>query len=353
VLGAAYDLRGVERAADLPAVVVEVTERLVACEIPSYSEVDLDARTIVAVAPRRALFPGAEDVVGRYVHQDPRVSYFEETGDGSAVMLSDFMTQRQLHGLDLYDLVYRRVGLEHAVSLVVSHRRRDARRSATQTRVTVGRTSGGFSDRDRDVLNAVRPFLAQVKSSLDDVEQLRATIRDFSDAAAGERLVVVLGPEGRVADTNAPAAELLRRLGSRSAAELPEPLHSWARQHPAPGPDARPLMVEGPRGLLGARLIRGRSGNPAVIVLEPFPGEGSVASLSTLGLGQREALVLRAVAHGLSNAEVARGLGISRHTVAKHLQHVYAKLGVSNRTAAVRAARAATPGDNEQSRSGR
>ena len=36
-------------------------------------------------------------------------------------------------------------------------------------------------------------------------------------------------------------------------------------------------------------------------------------------------------ATGASNAEVALSLGISSRTVAHHLQHVYAKLGISGR----------------------
>jgi DNA-binding CsgD family transcriptional regulator len=49
----------------------------------------------------------------------------------------------------------------------------------------------------------------------------------------------------------------------------------------------------------------------------------------------REAEVLRAVAEGLSNREVADRLVISEKTVARHLANVFTKLGVSSRTAAV------------------
>ena len=44
--------------------------------------------------------------------------------------------------------------------------------------------------------------------------------------------------------------------------------------------------------------------------------------------------MLRLVAAGASNREVAERLTISEHTVARHLQNVFAKLGVSSRTAA-------------------
>ena len=48
----------------------------------------------------------------------------------------------------------------------------------------------------------------------------------------------------------------------------------------------------------------------------------------------REREVLGWLARGKSNAEIGAILGISSATVGKHLEHIYPKLGVENRTAA-------------------
>ena len=56
-------------------------------------------------------------------------------------------------------------------------------------------------------------------------------------------------------------------------------------------------------------------------------------------LTDRELEVLERVARGDGNKSIAAGLGIAEPTVKAHLVHVFDKLGVDNRTAAVRVAR--------------
>ena len=51
-------------------------------------------------------------------------------------------------------------------------------------------------------------------------------------------------------------------------------------------------------------------------------------------LSAREQEVLTHLVAGRSNREIAEKLVISPHTVARHVEHIYAKLGVTNRTAA-------------------
>ncbi|WCZ33421.1 Transcriptional regulatory protein LiaR [Corynebacterium massiliense DSM 45435] len=56
-------------------------------------------------------------------------------------------------------------------------------------------------------------------------------------------------------------------------------------------------------------------------------------------LSGREIEILKALATGASNKQLAQGLFISEATVKTHLIHIYQKLGVDNRTAAVNVAR--------------
>lgn len=53
-----------------------------------------------------------------------------------------------------------------------------------------------------------------------------------------------------------------------------------------------------------------------------------------MGLSPKQAETLLWVAQGKSNAEAAAILGVTEGTVKKHLEHIFAKLGVEKRGAA-------------------
>jgi DNA-binding CsgD family transcriptional regulator len=55
---------------------------------------------------------------------------------------------------------------------------------------------------------------------------------------------------------------------------------------------------------------------------------------SELGLTTREGEVLSWLSKGKTNRDIAQILGLSPRTVDKHLEQMYSKLGVENRTAA-------------------
>ena len=69
-----------------------------------------------------------------------------------------------------------------------------------------------------------------------------------------------------------------------------------------------------------------RPSTPEPTVVESYPA----------GLSAREVDVLRLVAQGMTNAEVAGKLFISSRTVSWHLGSIYRKLGFSSRTEATR-----------------
>ncbi len=67
------------------------------------------------------------------------------------------------------------------------------------------------------------------------------------------------------------------------------------------------------------------------------PGEDETPDGVLQSLSPRERDVLRLLAGGLSNKEIAEILGISVHTVDVHNRRIFKKLGVRNRTGAANA----------------
>ena len=76
----------------------------------------------------------------------------------------------------------------------------------------------------------------------------------------------------------------------------------------------------GPTNLL--RLIEGDLGSDQTVLRKK------------LSVTEREAEVLLWIARGKSNRDIAEILSLSPRTVNKHLEQIYAKLGVENRTSA-------------------
>lgn len=84
-----------------------------------------------------------------------------------------------------------------------------------------------------------------------------------------------------------------------------------------------------------------------ILELLPQPAPAPVSSVATAdiapleeALSARESQILRLVADGMSNREIAEQLFLSRHTVECHIKRIYRKLAVPSRTRAVHEARA-------------
>jgi DNA-binding NarL/FixJ family response regulator len=82
---------------------------------------------------------------------------------------------------------------------------------------------------------------------------------------------------------------------------------------------------------LARRLLKHFSPPPA----DRSPDVQDRADPPTRPLSEREKEILQLIAKGVSNAEAADMLGISRATIRTHLEHIYQKLEVTNRVEAV------------------
>jgi DNA-binding NarL/FixJ family response regulator len=75
-----------------------------------------------------------------------------------------------------------------------------------------------------------------------------------------------------------------------------------------------------------------------VFYATPVPAGGPGSAAKAAGLSPKELDVLEHIALGRSNKQISEVLWITQDTVKFHLRHIYKKLGVGNRTEALRAA---------------
>ena len=102
-----------------------------------------------------------------------------------------------------------------------------------------------------------------------------------------------------------------------------------------PRPYREPLTAAVAAAELRTDVRAGRRDSDAVEAVLTAAGHRVVRRREgPAGLTAREVEVLRLVARGLSNKDIARRLVISPKTVGNHVEHIYTKIGTSNRAGA-------------------
>ena len=95
-----------------------------------------------------------------------------------------------------------------------------------------------------------------------------------------------------------------------------------------------PFVVDNGGNELRIRLIVDNNSKSKTLLLRETV-QMQPENLMSLGLTKREAEVLFLIAKGKTNPEIGILLEISTRTVQKHVEHIYIKLGVETRTAAM------------------
>jgi DNA-binding CsgD family transcriptional regulator len=187
---------------------------------------------------------------------------------------------------------------------------------------------------------ALLPAYVEIMLAVGDVQEARDACGELEEIAAGHEGGMLDGMRARargaveLADGDARSALVALRRASRVWHELETPYEA-ARVRVLVGlacqvlgdDDAAALELEAARGVF--EQLGARPDLASIHSLAP-----SLGSRDTHGLTARELEVLRLVASGKSNREIASALVISEHTVARHIQNIFAKLGFSSRTAA-------------------
>ncbi len=189
------------------------------------------------------------------------------------------------------------------------------------------------------VTKPLRPpeVLARMAAHMQQARQARQA-RNALDAYGHATLAVHLGSgsaaPARLVWQTALARRWLPVYFDVPPDHLPRPLHTWL-QAAAAGQDSRPLVVSRAASRLVCSLQGRTLDEDWLVVLREVSDAATIeATMQAFGLTLRESEVLYWVVKGKTNRDIGDILGSSPATVKKHLEHVYAKLGVETRTAA-------------------
>jgi DNA-binding CsgD family transcriptional regulator len=301
----------------------------------AYEEVDLSRRILLAKVwstgdrpPARRSDPARSSELheladGHWagMRASPTAVHRWRTGALGTLKWSDFLSRRERasyaaefdqQGVVDQASVWLTPSLVHKASIVFESDRRD------------------FSERDRLLVDLLRPHLAGLYRAAGVRRLLAGALAGLeADPDSDDRGVVLRRRDGGLELVSASARRLLDGYFAERGGGLPTALEDWL-QAEARRPDrsrsasSRFTVVQG-----GRRLVVDAVGSDLSTLLlaeEPAPA---------VPLTAREWDVLRCIAAGNSNAEIARLLWIAPGTVRKHLEHIYGKLGVRSRTAAV------------------
>ncbi len=300
---------------------------LVPSNLSAFNEVNVPRKRIVYVMDHP---PAGHDRIRveweRHSGQHPLVRYIAETGDGQAIKISDFLSEQAFHRLDIYRACYRALGAEDQMSISI---RSD---NGVLLAFAFNRAHRDFTESDRVKLNLVRPHLLQAYAN---VEELSGHVEEKNDLQTALREtgqgVIALESDTQVAHATPGIDECLARYFPvpTPMRSLPLPLVEWLDSDPTQALVARAA---------DAKLIVRRPRHTERRLL--FLSEERVGGLpGDQRLTAREAEVLHWLAAGKSNPEIGAILGIALGTVKQHVEHILAKLGVENRTAATAVAR--------------
>jgi len=184
---------------------------------------------------------------------------------------------------------------------------------------------------------AVEEMLARIRVHLANA-RLTQSARAALDVSG--RYLLAVNSAGKIMWATPQAQKL---LSDTLAAEkdddvvLPEPIPQWldqARQGKAGSKAAVTAALPGNEQLRLQYMGKLGANEFLLRLAKDFTSETPAEFSSELGLTAREGEVLSWLSKGKTNRDIAQILGLSPRTVDKHLEQIYSKLGVENRTAA-------------------
>jgi DNA-binding CsgD family transcriptional regulator len=194
-----------------PVEVVARLQDLVRCDAVTYQELDPHAKRFFAAVGIGPDGEGDDEELYWTVGPCPISDYRARTGDLCAVTMSDVIGRRRYHELPIFREYFRPAGIDHMIDLGLPAALRRHRSFILFRRTE----EGDFSERDRAVLEMLRPHLYRLEAHAALRRRLSEALRTrdvdgessaYAELTPREREIVELVAQGK---TNAQIATQL------------------------------------------------------------------------------------------------------------------------------------------------
>ncbi|HTV40304.1 MAG TPA: LuxR C-terminal-related transcriptional regulator [Candidatus Sulfotelmatobacter sp.] len=327
---------------DFPDRLLPLVAGLVPSSHISYNDIDPGRnRIVIHYHPERADARKLVPQFAAHYRTHPLQDHYLNPG-GIPKKVSDVVTLRQFKQTAIYQEYYREIGTKHQF-ICFFNRQNSSVTDDSFIGLALNRDVKDFSERDRSVLEFLSPHFTQAYQNARVASAMNVKLENIGEGLdAIHRAVILAGADGQIRWQSSQAREWLREFfpEERVAGRLPALLARWLDRLQKPSPGGLPFYSEfcGPRRG-GSRLLiycgRTCSGE-YVLALIRERMTLDLAAAKTLDLTPREAEILFWISEGKTRPEMGAILGISWRTIAKHMEHLFAKLGVENRLEAQR-----------------
>lgn len=180
---------------------------------------------------------------------------------------------------------------------------------------------------------AIEEMLARIRVHLANARMTQSA-RAALDVAG--RFLLAVNRDGKIMWATPQAQKLLSdHLGAGDELTLPDALRQWLELARKGKSGAKPAAALPDHPELRLHYVGNAGPNEFLLRLaKESTGALPSAFSSEFGLTVREGEVLSWLSKGKTNRDIAQILGLSPRTVDKHLEQIYAKLGVENRASA-------------------
>ena len=265
----------------------------------------------------------------------PLIHCYEEAKNRPVSKISDFLPDHRFRRTAYYVKICKPLGIEHQLFFSIP---------TFTSHVAAFFINGGrkdFSEVQRTLIVWVKPHLVQAYRCLYETAQYQrvsTTLQTILESQ--DQGLVLLDADGEPTFVTDLARQWLNNHfhGSEFNNVLPVPLRDWTREllSSTKRKKVRVLLREKRGKRLHVRLLESEKAGPFLLLFEEHVEKILPTPLmESFGLSRREIQVLDWLVKGKTNAEIGVILRLSHRTVEKHLEHIFTKLGVETRAAAV------------------